>query len=107
MRRFSTDSGWWLEAGNRLLGADGDNDICRRSIAMIAPTEAFFTKGVGFHKNELQSYELALREARIEKQNSESSSFRQPSGSCRVAFHSFFTASLAFSCSARCSSIIW
>ena len=36
---------------------------------MIVPTKAFFTKGVGFHKNELQSYELALREARIEKQN--------------------------------------
>jgi arginine decarboxylase len=36
---------------------------------MIVPTKAFFTKGVGFHKNELQSYELALRDARIEKQN--------------------------------------
>jgi len=36
---------------------------------MFVPTKAFFTKGVGFHKNELQSYELALRDARIEKQN--------------------------------------
>ena len=36
---------------------------------MIVPTKAFLTKGVGFHKNELQSYELALRDARIEKQN--------------------------------------
>ena len=36
---------------------------------MIVPTKAFFTRGVGFHKNELQSYELALRDARIEKQN--------------------------------------
>jgi len=36
---------------------------------MIVPTKAFFTKGVGFHKNELQSYELALRDARIETQN--------------------------------------
>ncbi len=36
---------------------------------MFVPTKAFFTRGVGFHKNELQSYELALREAKIEKQN--------------------------------------
>jgi len=36
---------------------------------MIVPKKAFFTKGVGFHKNELQSYELALRDAGIEKQN--------------------------------------
>ncbi|MGA7874491.1 MAG: pyruvoyl-dependent arginine decarboxylase, partial [Desulfoferrobacter sp.] len=32
---------------------------------MIVPTKAFLTKGAGFHKNELQSYELALRDARI------------------------------------------
>jgi arginine decarboxylase len=36
---------------------------------MLVPAKAFFTKGIGFHKNELQSYELALRDARIEKQN--------------------------------------
>lgn len=36
---------------------------------MMVPTKAFLTKGVGFHKNELQSYELALRDSRIEKQN--------------------------------------
>ncbi len=36
---------------------------------MIVPSKAFFTKGVGFHKNALQSYELALRDARIETQN--------------------------------------
>lgn len=36
---------------------------------MFVPRKAFFTKGVGFHKNELQSYELALGEAKIEKQN--------------------------------------
>lgn len=36
---------------------------------MIVPKKAFLTRGVGFHKNELQSYELALRDARIEKQN--------------------------------------
>lgn len=36
---------------------------------MLIPTKAFLTKGVGFHKNELQSYELALRDAGIEKLN--------------------------------------
>jgi len=35
----------------------------------MVPTHAFFTKGVGVHKNKLQSFELALREAGIEKQN--------------------------------------
>lgn len=33
------------------------------------PTHAFFTKGVGVHKTKLQSFELALRDAGIEKQN--------------------------------------
>lgn len=36
---------------------------------MFVPKKAFFTKGIGFHKNELQSYELALRDAKIERQN--------------------------------------
>ena len=27
----------------------------------MVPTRAFFTKGVGVHKNKLQSFELALR----------------------------------------------
>ena len=35
----------------------------------FVPTKAFFTKGVGRHKNKLQSFELALREAGIEKLN--------------------------------------
>ena len=29
----------------------------------------FFTKGVGYHRNQLQSFELALRSAGIEKCN--------------------------------------
>ncbi len=36
---------------------------------MFVPTKAFFTKGVGFHENELQSFELSLRDAKIETQN--------------------------------------
>ena len=32
----------------------------------MVPKEAFFTKGVGRHRNKLQSFELALRAAGIE-----------------------------------------
>ncbi len=35
----------------------------------IVPKKIFFTKGVGVHKEELQSFELALRDAGIEKYN--------------------------------------
>ena len=33
------------------------------------PTKVFFTKGVGVHKDKLASFELALRNAGIEKCN--------------------------------------
>ncbi len=36
---------------------------------MFVPTKIFFTKGVGRHKDYLQSFELALRSAGIEKCN--------------------------------------
>lgn len=35
----------------------------------MVPKKVFFTKGVGRHRNELQSFELALRNAGIEKCN--------------------------------------
>ena len=35
----------------------------------MVPSEIFFTKGVGKHKTRLQSFESALRQAGIEKQN--------------------------------------
>jgi arginine decarboxylase len=35
----------------------------------IIPQRMFFTKGVGYHRNKLQSFELALRSAGIEKTN--------------------------------------
>ena len=35
----------------------------------MVPKKVFFTKGVGKHKDELQSFELALRNAGIEKSN--------------------------------------
>lgn len=36
---------------------------------ILVPKKVFFTKGVGSHKEELRSYELALRDAGIEKCN--------------------------------------
>ncbi len=36
---------------------------------MFVPTRCFFTKGVGVHKDKLASFELALRQAGIEKYN--------------------------------------
>lgn len=35
----------------------------------FVPKKLFFTRGVGHHKEELRSFELALRDARIEKYN--------------------------------------
>src|SRR3990172_9346994 len=36
---------------------------------VLVPKKMFFTKGVGTHKEELRSFELALRDAGIEKCN--------------------------------------
>ena len=36
---------------------------------MMIPKKLFFTKGVGVHKDRLTSFELALREAGVEKCN--------------------------------------
>lgn len=50
---------------------------------ILVPKSIFFTKGVGMHKEELRSYELALRDAGIEKCNLvQVSSILPPS--CRV-----------------------
>ncbi len=46
----------------------------------IVPKKLFFTKGVGRHKQELQSFELALRDAGIEKFNLVSVSSILPPG---------------------------
>ncbi|MFT5206788.1 MAG: arginine decarboxylase [Candidatus Omnitrophota bacterium] len=37
--------------------------------SMFVPKKMFFTKGVGHHRDELRSFELALRDAGIEKSN--------------------------------------
>ncbi len=52
---------------------------------MYVPTKIFFTKGVGRHKDYLQSFELALREAKIEKCNLVTVSSIFPPGCKRVS----------------------
>ena len=51
---------------------------------MYVPTKIFFTKGVGKHKDYLQSFELALRDARIEKCNLVTVSSIFPAGCRRI-----------------------
>ena len=51
---------------------------------MFKPTKIFFTKGVGRHKDYLQSFELALRQAGIEKCNLVMVSSIYPSGCKRI-----------------------
>jgi arginine decarboxylase len=41
----------------------------KRARMAVTPSRIFFTKGVGTHREELQSFELALRDAGIEKLN--------------------------------------
>jgi arginine decarboxylase len=43
--------------------------ILTGSKKILVPKKVFFTKGVGSHREELRSYELALRDAGIEKCN--------------------------------------
>ncbi len=49
----------------------------------LVPSRVFFTRGVGTHKEELRSYEMALREAGIEKCNIVHVSSIFPPG-CRI-----------------------
>jgi arginine decarboxylase len=51
---------------------------------LYVPTRIFFTKGVGRHKEYLQSFELALRSAGIEKCNLVSVSSIYPAGCKRI-----------------------
>lgn len=52
---------------------------------MYVPTRLFFTKGVGRHKEYLQSFELALRDAKIEKCNLVTVSSIYPPGCRRIS----------------------
>jgi len=51
---------------------------------LFVPTKVFFTKGVGRHREYLQSFELALRSAGIEKCNLVSVSSIYPPGCKRI-----------------------
>jgi arginine decarboxylase len=51
---------------------------------MFLPTKVFFTKGVGRHKEYLQSFEIALRDAKIEKFNLVTVSSIFPPGCKRI-----------------------
>lgn len=51
---------------------------------MFKPSKIFFTKGVGRHKDYLQSFELALRQASIEKCNLVTVSSIYPAGCKRI-----------------------
>lgn len=53
-------------------GQGGFPDVDRRAALSgltLIPTKIFFTKGVGSHRDELRSFELALKDAGIEKLN--------------------------------------
>ena len=52
---------------------------------MFIPSQVFFTKGVGRHKDYLQSFELALRDAGVEKCNLVSVSSILPPGCRRIS----------------------
>jgi len=51
---------------------------------VYVPTKIFFTKGVGRHRDYLQSFELALRDAKIEKCNLVTVSSIYPAGCKRI-----------------------
>ncbi len=51
---------------------------------LYVPTKIFFTKGVGRHRDYLQSFELALRDAKIEKCNLVTVSSIYPAGCKRI-----------------------
>lgn len=51
----------------------------------FVPTKVFFTKGVGRHKEYLSSFELALRDAKIEKCNLVTVSSIYPAGCKRIS----------------------
>ena len=51
---------------NNSSALEGEKPV---KLVNLVPTRVFFTKGVGSHKEELRSYELALKDAGIEKCN--------------------------------------
>ena len=78
------------------------------TVPKMVPTKLFFTKGVGTHKEELRSYELALRDAGIEKCNLVHVSSISPPG-CKIisrneGIKELVPGMITFCVLARCSS---
>lgn len=75
---------------------------------LLVPRKIFFTKGVGSHKEELRSFELALRDAGIEKCNLVSVSSILPPGCQTVSknegLKELIPGMLTFVVMSRCSS---
>lgn len=74
----------------------------------LVPKEVFFTKGVGTHKDELRSFELALRDSGIEKLNLVPVSSILPPG-CRIISKSqglqkLYPGAITFTVISKCSS---
>lgn len=74
----------------------------------LVPAKVFFTKGVGTHKEELRSYELALKDAGIEKCNLVNVSSIFPPG-CKIVSKSegvkdLVPGMITYCVMARCSS---
>ncbi len=75
---------------------------------LLVPRKMFFTKGVGSHKYELRSFELALRDAGIEKCNIVHVSSIHPPG-CKIisrneGLREVICGMITFCVMARCSS---
>ncbi|MFH1753108.1 MAG: arginine decarboxylase, pyruvoyl-dependent [Candidatus Omnitrophota bacterium] len=82
--------------------------ILTGSKKILVPKKVFFTKGVGSHKEELRSYELALRDAGIEKCNIVTVSSIMPPD-CKIVSRNegikeLIPGMVTFSVMARCSS---
>jgi arginine decarboxylase len=75
---------------------------------LLVPKKIFFTKGVGTHREELRSYELALRDAGIEKCNAVQVSSILPPGckwiSRNEGLKVLIPGMLTFCVMSRCSS---
>ncbi len=80
----------------------------QKPILNLVPTKVFFTRGVGAHREELRSYELALKEAGIEKCNIVNVSSIFPPG-CKIVSRNegikeLVPGMITFCVMARCSS---
>ncbi len=80
----------------------------RKQLNSLVPKKIFFTKGVGTHKEELHSFELALRDAGIEKCNLVQVSSILPPG-CKVisqgmGLKELQAGSITYCVMSRCSS---